>query len=52
MLIKDIRDTIVHEYIEDNLLDVFEEVLEYSEKLITIINTTISYINRIEGVEK
>jgi len=51
-IMKDIRNTIVHEYIEDDLVDVFEEVLEYSEKLITIINTTIGYINRIEGIDK
>ena len=48
-VMKDIRNTIVHEYIEDDLIDVFEEVLEYSEKLIEIINTTLSYIDKIKG---
>jgi uncharacterized protein YutE (UPF0331/DUF86 family) len=42
---KDIRNTIVHEYIEDDLVDVFDEVLEYTEKLIDIINNTIKYID-------
>ena len=44
-MMKDIRNTIVHEYIEDNLVDVFDEVLEYTEKLIDIINNTIKYID-------
>jgi uncharacterized protein with HEPN domain len=41
---KDIRNTIAHEYIEDNLTEVFDEVLEYTKKLIEIINTTMKYI--------
>ncbi|MGB7403223.1 MAG: hypothetical protein WA916_11605 [Arcobacter sp.] len=45
---KDVRNTIAHEYIEDNLTDVFEEVLEYSEKLISIIITTRKYIEGIK----
>ena len=44
---KDIRNTIVHEYIEDNLIDTFEEVLVYSKKLLLIMNTTFSYIDKI-----
>lgn len=44
-IMKDIRNTIVHEYIEDELIDVFDEVLEYSQKLIAIMNTTLEYIN-------
>ena len=43
-IMKDIRNTIVHEYIEEDLIDVFEEVLEYSEKLIVIIRVTLDYI--------
>jgi hypothetical protein len=42
---KDIRNTIVHEYIEDELAKVFDEVLEYSLKLIDIMNTTLNYID-------
>jgi len=48
-IMKDIRNTIAHEYIEDDLVDVFDEVLEYTQKLIEIINTTLIYIeNRIK----
>ena len=35
----------VHEYMEDELTDIFDEVLEYTEDLINIINTTLKYIN-------
>ena len=45
-IMKDIRNTIVHEYIEDDLVEVFDEVLEYTAKLIHIINTTIKYIDK------
>ena len=44
-IIKDVRNTIVHEYIEDELTEVFEEVLQYTQKLITIINNTLIYID-------
>ncbi len=43
-IMKDVRNTIVHEYIEDELVEVFEEVLEYTAQLIQIINTTLKYI--------
>lgn len=46
-IMKDVRNTIAHEYIEDELTEVFEEVLEYTGKLITIINTTLLYIEKI-----
>ncbi len=45
-MMKDIRNTIVHEYIEDELIDVFDEVLEYSEKLIIIIKNSLKYIQK------
>ena len=45
-LMKDVRNTIAHEYIEDELTEVFEEVLEYTEKLIIIINNTLKYIEK------
>jgi hypothetical protein len=51
-IMKDIRNTIVHEYIEDNLVEVFDEVLEYTAKLINIINTTIKYIDKIKETKK
>lgn len=46
-IMKDIRNTIAHEYIEDELVNVFDEVLEYTKKLIEIINTTLKYMNKI-----
>ena len=46
-VMKDVRNTIAHEYIEDDLVDVFEEVLEYSVKLKEIINTTLTYIQNV-----
>ena len=44
-IMKDVRNTIVHEYIEDALVDVFDEVLLYAEKLIVIIENTLRYID-------
>ena len=44
-IMKDVRNTIVHEYIEDALADVFDEVLLYAEKLIVIIENTLEYID-------
>ncbi len=45
-IMKDVRNTIVHEYIEDALADVFDEVLIYTEKLIAIIEKTLTYIDK------
>ena len=45
-IMKDIRDTIVHEYIEDDLVEVFEEVLQYTAILIAIIKNSINYVER------
>lgn len=45
-IMKDVRNTIVHEYIEDALVDVFDEVLKYSEKLLVIIENTLAYIDK------
>ena len=45
-IMKDVRNTIVHEYIEEELVDVFEEVLQYTKKLIEIMNNTLSYIKK------
>lgn len=47
-VMKDIRNTIAHEYIEEELADTFEEVLQYSEKLIGIAKTTLEYIDKAE----
>lgn len=50
-LMKDIRNSIVHEYIEDELIDIFEEVLCYSENLIIIIHNTKKYIEKLKKEE-
>ena len=44
-VMQDVRNTIVHEYIEEALADVFDEVLEYSKELVSIINNTLYYID-------
>ena len=43
---QDVRNTIVHEYIEENLQNTFEEVLTYSQSLIEIMQTTQNYIKK------
>jgi hypothetical protein len=45
-IMKDVRNSISHEYIEDDLVEIFKEVLEYSDTLINIIKTTIDYIEK------
>lgn len=45
-IMKDVRNTVVHEYIEDDLAEVFEEVLQYTETLIRIVNNTLLYIDQ------
>jgi hypothetical protein len=46
-IMKDVRNSIAHEHIEDDLADIFDEVLSYTKRLIDIINTTIKYTNGI-----
>ena len=48
-IMKDIRNTIVHEYIEDALVEVFEEVLTYTQELIKITKSTLLYIDKIKS---
>ena len=43
-IMKDVRNTVVHEYIEDDLVEVYDEVLQYTETLILIIKNTLNYI--------
>lgn len=45
-IMKDVRNTVVHEYIEDDLVEVFDEVLEYSATLIQIIKNSLEYIEK------
>ena len=42
---KDLRNTIVHEYIEEELSEQFGEVLESTGTLLQIIDTTLNYID-------
>lgn len=54
-IMKDVRNTIVHEYIEDELVDTFDEVLVYTEKLVLIIKNTLMYIDEkclLEQIKK
>ncbi len=51
-IMKDVRNTIAHEYIEDDLVEVFAEVLEYSQKLLIIMNNTLKYIDKTCSAEK
>jgi len=43
-IMKDVRNTIAHEYIEDELVEVFDEVLVYTDTLMRIIHNTLHYI--------
>jgi len=36
----------VHEYIEDNLVEFFDEVLQYSPKLLTLLKTSKDYLEK------
>lgn len=49
---KDLRNTISHEYIEDEMVDIFDDVLEQTKNLIKIINKTISYIDKTTKQQK
>lgn len=42
---KDLRNTIVHEYIEEALSEQFEEVLQSTGTLLQIIDSTLNYID-------
>jgi len=48
-IMKDVRNTIAHEYIEDDLVEVFDEVLHYCATLIIIIKNTLNYIEEIHN---
>ena len=46
-MIKEVRNDIVHEYVEDGLIDIFEDVLKYSEKLLEMMNQTKNYCQKL-----
>lgn len=43
--IRDLRNEIAHEYLLEELHEIYKQTIEYSEKLIDNINTTKIYIN-------
>ena len=45
-MMKDLRNTIVHEYIEEELQEVFGDVIEYTKKLLVVIDTTLAYAKK------
>jgi hypothetical protein len=47
-LMKDMRNTIVHEYIEDHLVAIFADVFEYTQCLMEIMNTTRVYMQNLQ----
>jgi hypothetical protein len=47
-LMKDMRNTIVHEYIEDHLVAVFADVFEYTQCLMEIMNNTRLYMQNLQ----
>ena len=46
-VIKDIRNEIVHEYVEEGLLDVFEDVLKYGDELLKMMKETEIYCKNL-----
>ncbi len=46
-IMKDVRNSIAHEYIEDELQEIFDEVLIYSQKLIEIGQNSINYTEKL-----
>jgi len=45
---KDLRNTISHEYEEEALIEVFEDVLEFTPQLLTIMKTTEQYVQNVK----
>jgi len=45
--LKELRNEIVHEYVDDKLSKLFTEVAELTPELIKIINNTITYANQL-----
>ena len=47
-LMKDLRNSIVHEYLEEKLAETFDELLEYTPKLLEICRRSIDYVHSLE----
>ena len=45
---KDLRNFIVYEYVEDNLVNVFDLTKEYLKKLLEYMQHTISYLEKLK----
>ena len=45
---KDLRNELVHEYIQENLIERFKEVLEYTPRLFDITNKLKDYVEKME----
>ena len=43
---KDIRNTIAHEYVEEALIEVFKDVLEYIPNLLQVMHNTVEYVEK------
>jgi len=42
-MIKEIRNAIAHEYVEEGLLGIFEDVLRYTPKLLVMMQKSVDY---------
>ena len=47
-IIKDIRNEIVHEYVEEGLLDTFEDVLKHGDRLLEMMQKTAHYCAKVK----
>jgi len=50
--IKDLRNSIAHEYIDDELEKLFEELLEKTQAVISIIEKTLDYIEKLKYIQE
>ena len=46
LMIRDLRNSIVHEYAEDIIKEIYSDTLELSEKLINIVNNSIDTLKK------
>ena len=48
-MMKDLRNSIVHEYIEDELTKLFSDVLDYTPRLLRFMQNTLDYAQKALG---
>jgi hypothetical protein len=46
--IKDLRNAITHEYVDDALQDLFEEIMDLTPKLIRMVERTLDYTKQYQ----